>query len=158
MVLRGIIAFLEKTQNFFIAQRLVWAMIIIVRTPSYLACPQYKAIGIGMFLRLLHTDFLQAIGMSMTSGQSLFGFFGRIAGTAIAMVLSIVIWYIVDEKTPGIIVFLWLVIFCAMYFFLKFPRFLPISLISIVTLVLVTGYELQVRKLGLAACKSAISC
>lgn len=92
--------------------------------------------------------------MNMTSGQSIFGFFGRIAGTAVAMVLSIVIWYIVDQKTPGIIVFLWLVIFCGMYFFLKFPRFIPISLISIVTLVLIIGYELQVRKLGVALCKS----
>jgi hypothetical protein len=94
--------------------------------------------------------------MSMTSGQSLFGFFGRIAGTAIAMIMSIVIWYIVDQKTPGIIVFLWLVIFCSMYFFIKFPRFIQISLISIVTLVLIIGYELQVRKLGVAVCKFAI--
>lgn len=94
--------------------------------------------------------------MTMTSGQSLFGFFGRVAGTAVAMVLSIVIWYIVDQKTPGIIVFLWLVIFCSMYFFLKFPRFIPVSLISIVTLVLIIGYELQVRKIGIAVCESII--
>lgn len=93
--------------------------------------------------------------MSMTSGQSIFGFFGRVAGTAVAMVTSIIIWYIVNQHTAGIIVFLWLFIFLEMYFFLKFPRFLPIFLISIVTQVLIVGYELQVKKIGLAACKSA---
>ncbi|KUJ22025.1 uncharacterized protein LY89DRAFT_391405 [Mollisia scopiformis] len=121
----GIVAYLRDTQTFFIEQRLVWAMIII------------------------------AIGMTMTSGQSLFGFFGRIAGTAIAMVLSMLIWYIVDQKTPGIIVFLWLAIFFTMYFFLKFPRFIAVFLISIVTLVMITGYELQVRKIGLKLSESS---
>jgi hypothetical protein len=32
--------------------------------------------------------------MTMTSGQSMFGFFGRVAGTTLAMVFSIVIWYV----------------------------------------------------------------
>lgn len=95
--------------------------------------------------------------MSMTSGQSMFGFFGRVAGTAVAMVTSIVIWYIVNQHTAGVIVFLWLFIFLEMYFFLKFPRFLPVFLISMVTQVLIIGYELQVRKIGLAACKPSLS-
>ena len=30
----------------------------------------------------------------MTSGQSMFGFFGRVAGTTLAMVFSILIWYV----------------------------------------------------------------
>ncbi|TVY78574.1 Uncharacterized protein LSUE1_G003688 [Lachnellula suecica] len=117
----GIIAFLKDSQAFFIEQRLVWAMIII------------------------------AIGMTMTSGQSMFGFFGRVAGTAVAMVCSIVIWYIIDQKTAGVIVMLWFFIFLEMYFFLKFPRFIPVWLVSIVTQVLIIGYELQVRKLGIEA-------
>jgi hypothetical protein len=121
----GIVAFLGDTQKFFIEQRLVWAMIII------------------------------AIGMTMTSGQSIFGFFGRVAGTCLSMVFSMVIWYIVDQKTPGIIVFLWLFIFLEMYFFLKFPRFIAIWLICIVTQVLIIGYELQVRKIGLAAAEAS---
>jgi hypothetical protein len=66
----GIVAFLKDTQVFFIEQRLVWAMIII------------------------------AIGMTVTAGQSVFGLVGRVVGTALSMVLSIVIWYIVDAKTP----------------------------------------------------------
>ena len=92
--------------------------------------------------------------MSMTSGQSIFGFIGRVVGTAIAMVLSIVIWYIVEQKTPGIIVMLWFFIFLEMYFFIKFPRFLPIFLVAIVTQILIIGYELQVRKIGIAAGES----
>ncbi|KAK6584933.1 hypothetical protein PZA11_003157 [Diplocarpon coronariae] len=121
----GIVAFLEDTQIFFIEQRLVWAMIII------------------------------AIGMTMTSGQSVFGFFGRVAGTSLAMVFSIVMWYIPNQNTAGIIVFLWLFIFLEMYFFIKFPRFIPIWLVCIVTQVLIIGYELQVRKIGIAAASAS---
>ncbi|TAQ84624.1 hypothetical protein B7494_g7055 [Chlorociboria aeruginascens] len=120
----GIVAFLKDSQAFFIQQRLVWAMIII------------------------------AIGMNMTSGQSMFGFFGRIAGTALSMVNSIIIWYIVDQKTAGVIVMLWFFIFLEMYLFLKFPKFLPVWLITIVTQVLIIGYELQVHKIGIAAASS----
>jgi hypothetical protein len=108
----GIVAFLKDTEAFFIEQRLVWAMIII------------------------------AIGMTITSGQSMFGFFGRVAGTFLAAVFSIVIWYIVDQKTPGVIVFLWLFILLEMYFFLKFPRFLPVWLVTMVTQVLIIGISL----------------
>jgi hypothetical protein len=117
----GIVAFLKDTRTFFMEQRLVWAMIII------------------------------AIGMTMTSGQSIFGFFGRVAGTALAMVTSFVIWYIVNQETSGIIVMLWFFIFLEMYLFLKFPRFIAVWLVMIVTQVLIIGYELQVRKIGIAA-------
>lgn len=89
--------------------------------------------------------------MTMTSGQSIFGFLTRIIGTALGMVSSIVIWYIVDKKTPGVIVMLWFFIFIEMYLFLKFPRFIPAWLVFIVTQVLIIGYELQVRKIGVIA-------
>ncbi|KAL2020820.1 hypothetical protein VTK56DRAFT_7913 [Thermocarpiscus australiensis] len=114
----GIVAFLEHTQRFFMEQRLVWAMIII------------------------------AIGMTMTSGQSFFGFLCRVGGTVVAMCFSLIIWYIVGERTPGVIVFLWLSVFLDYYFFVKFPRFLPAVMIAIVTQVLIIGYELQVRAIG----------
>lgn len=120
----AIVCYLKVTQHFFQEQRLVWAMIII------------------------------AIGMSQTSGQSIFGFFCRVGGSALAMVFSFIIWYIVDEKTPGIIVFLWLFIFCEYYFFLKYPRFIAASMITIITQVLIIGYELQVRKIGQAKAES----
>jgi hypothetical protein len=74
----GILAYLRQTQEFFIHQRCIWAMIVIV------------------------------IGMSPTSGQTMFGFVARIIATAISLVLSLIVWYIVDGKTPGVIVFLYI--------------------------------------------------
>jgi len=65
----GIVAYLRDTQSFFVTQRLVWAMIMV------------------------------AIGMTTTAGSGVFSFVGRIAGTTIAMCTSIVMWYIVDQKT-----------------------------------------------------------
>ncbi|KAK2678669.1 hypothetical protein RAB80_007409 [Fusarium oxysporum f. sp. vasinfectum] len=81
----GILAFLEQTHQFFQDQRLDWAMITI------------------------------ALGMTITSGQSIFGFFCRIGGTCLAMIFSLIIWYAVDQKTPGVIVLLWLFIFIETY-------------------------------------------
>lgn len=117
----GVVAYLKDTQAFFREQRLVWAMIMV------------------------------AIGMTMTSGQSLFGFICRTVGTVVAMVLSLIIWYIVDGHTPGVIVFLWLSVFLCYYFFLKYPRFVPAVMITVVTQVMIVGYELQVEKIGRAA-------
>lgn len=74
----GILAFLRQTQDFFIHQRCIWAMIVIV------------------------------IGMNPTSGQTMFGFVARIAATVVSMVLSLIVWYIVDGKTAGVIVFLYI--------------------------------------------------
>ncbi|ENH68060.1 hypothetical protein FOC1_g10001760 [Fusarium oxysporum f. sp. cubense race 1] len=113
----GILAFLEQTHQFFQDQRLDWAMITI------------------------------ALGMTITSGQSIFGFFCRIGGTCLAMIFSLIIWYAVDQKTPGVIVLLWLFIFIEYYFF-KFPRFLTAVMITIITQIVIIGYELQVRQLG----------
>ncbi|SCO80714.1 uncharacterized protein FRV6_04927 [Fusarium oxysporum] len=108
----GILAFLEQTQQFFQDQRLDWAMITI------------------------------ALGMTITSGQSIFGFFCRIGGTCLAMIFSLIIWYAVDQKTPGVIVLLWFFIFIEYYFF-KFPRFLTAVMITIITQIVIIGYELQ---------------
>jgi len=74
----GVLAYLHQTQEFFIRQRGIWAMIVIV------------------------------IGMSPTSGQTMFGFVARIAATVVSLALSLIVWYIVDGKTSGIIVFLYL--------------------------------------------------
>ena len=65
------------------------------------------------------------------------------------MCTSLALWYIVDGKTGGIIPMLWFFIFIETYFFLKYPRFLVIALLSMVTQVLIIGYELEVRKLGI---------
>ena len=84
------------------------------------------------------------------SGQSIFGFLCRVGGTLVAVVCSFIAWYIVDGKTPGIIVFLWLFLFIEVYFLLKFPRFIQAGIITMITQILILGYELQVRKIGTA--------
>lgn len=121
----GIVAFLEDSREFFLQQRLVWSMIII------------------------------AISMNMTAGQSIVGFVARIAGTALSMVLSFAVWYIVNGETAGVIVMLWLFLFIEMYFFFKFPRYLAVWLVCMVTQVLIIGYELQVLKIGITASTSS---
>lgn len=120
----AIVAYLSNTRSFFLQNRLVWAMIIV------------------------------AISMNMTTGQSISGFLFRIVGTAISMVLCFVIWYIVDQKIPGVIVMLWLFIFIEMYFFMKFPKYISVWLVCMVTQVLIIGYSLQVAKIGIQAATS----
>jgi hypothetical protein len=120
----GIIAFLHDTQTFFTKQRLVWALIMV------------------------------NLSMSPTSGQSIFSFVLRIAGTTVAMVASLLCWYIPDQKTPGVIVFLFLFVSCAFYVPIKMFRFRVVGIISIVTTTMIIGYELQVRKLGEAVATS----
>lgn len=93
----GILAYLHQTQEFFIRQRCIWAMIVIV------------------------------IGMSPTSGQTMFGFVARIIATIFALVLSFIVWYIVDGKTPGVIVFLYIanvILVCTKQASKRCPQFL----------------------------------
>lgn len=73
----------------------------------------------------------------------------RIGGTVVAMIFSYIIWYIVAEKIAGVIVLLWFFTFIDFYFMLKFPRFVPAVIIVIITQILIVGYELQVRTIGL---------
>ena len=74
----ALLAYLPQTQGFFGAQRVIWALIVIV------------------------------IGMKPESGASIFGYFARIAGTVVAVVLSFVVWYIVDGHTAGVLTFLYI--------------------------------------------------
>ncbi|KAF2432446.1 hypothetical protein EJ08DRAFT_585764 [Tothia fuscella] len=120
----AILAFLHDTQQFFTVNRLMWAMIMI------------------------------AISMSPTAGQSLFSFVLRILGTIIAMIIAFLIYYIPDGKTPGIIVLLWFFASIGWYIPLKKPQFAIIGMISIVTMTLIIGYELEVRKIGVALATS----
>ncbi|CAI6341072.1 unnamed protein product [Periconia digitata] len=117
----AIVAYLESTQIWFIRQRVVWAMIMV------------------------------ALSMVPTSGQSVFSFMLRIAGTVAAMLVSFLIWYIPAQKTAGIIVFLWVFVSLGFYVPLKRIDLVVMGLISIVTATMIIGYELQVRQLGEAA-------
>lgn len=49
------------------------------------------------------------------------------------MCTSLVIWYIVDGHTAGVIVFLFIFVFVEFYFLMKYPRFVIVALLSIVT-------------------------
>ncbi|USP81966.1 hypothetical protein yc1106_09240 [Curvularia clavata] len=114
----AIIAFLHPTQRFFVEQRLVWALIMV------------------------------AISMTPTAGQAIFQFILRIIGTAIAMIIAWLIWYIPGQKTPGILVFLWVFVAIGFYIPLKRLDLVIVGIISVVTATMIVGYELQVRKIG----------
>lgn len=74
----GIIAFLRDSRDFYSRQRFLWALFAIF------------------------------LSMSRTAGSSTFLLLCRVLGTIASMIASYIIWYIVDQKTPGILVFTWL--------------------------------------------------
>lgn len=117
----AIVAYLRVSQTFFVEQRLVWALIMV------------------------------AISMTPTSGQAMYQFVLRITGTALAMVLAFLMWYIPDQHTAGVLVFIF--VFTALGFYIPLKRFdlVIAGVISVVTATLIVGYELQVRKLGVKA-------
>lgn len=114
-----IVAYLRNSQQFFIEQRLIWGSIMV------------------------------AISMSQTAGSGIYGQLLRFGGTAIAMVASYIDWYIVDQHTAGIIVFLGITMFLYHYLLIKFPLDPVIPMIGMVTVVLIVGYELQVKQVGI---------
>ncbi len=116
----GILAYLEQTREFFLVQRLQWSLFMI------------------------------AVSMSIDAGHNVFEFAMRIAGTVVAICFSMIIWYVCDQKTAAIIPVLFIYLFCRFYFVIKFPLYLRAAIISIMSSVLLTGYELQVRQLGIA--------
>ncbi|KKK21203.1 hypothetical protein AOCH_006628 [Aspergillus ochraceoroseus] len=114
----AVVFFIRDTQEFFIRQRFVWAMIMV------------------------------NLSMSPTSGQSIFGFVLRILGTVLGMTISLLCWYIPGQKTPGILVFFFILITFAFYIPVKHFRFRIAGVITIITTSLIVGYEFQARKLG----------
>lgn len=120
----GVIGYIRQTQGFFLTQRVFWAMIMV------------------------------AISMSPHAGQGIFGFLTRVAGSAVAMVAGIAIWYIGGQNTAGILVVFYLFLCGGILFLVKKPTLAIASMISMVTAVLIIGYELQERKIGLKAATS----
>ncbi|KAJ4245260.1 hypothetical protein NW762_014130 [Fusarium torreyae] len=121
----AIVAYLENTHAFFIRQRGVWAMIVIV------------------------------IGMGATSGQSASGFIARILATIFSLALSLAAWYIVVGNVAGVLVLLFIANIIEYYFYVKTPQYFKASVIALVTLNVIIGYELQVKKLGKEKAESA---
>ncbi|KAH8152686.1 uncharacterized protein LAJ45_03527 [Morchella importuna] len=117
--------FFESSYVFFNEKRLMWAMIMV------------------------------AIGMSPTSGASLVGFIGRIVGTVMAVIFAFVNWYIVDGNTAGVIVLLWFFVAIQFYFIIKIPQTIQSVFTAMITQIMIIGYELQVRVVGIPASEAS---
>jgi uncharacterized membrane protein YccC len=113
-----VVAFLSDTQIFFVEQRLFWGTIMV------------------------------AVSMARTSGEASFIYFLRLFGTFVGAIFCYIIYYVVDGHTPGILVFYFLFTMAFGYFPAKKPRLALAAVIATVTMTIVTGYELQVRKIG----------
>jgi hypothetical protein len=120
----AIVCYLRNSQNFYIEQRLIWGSIMV------------------------------AISMTQTAGSGIYGQFIRFAGTALAMVASYIDWYIVDQHTAGIIVFTGITMFLYHYLLVKHPDTPVVPIIGMVTVILIVGYALQVKQIGLAISES----
>lgn len=116
----AIIAYLHDTQVFYVRQRLFWSQIMVT------------------------------ISMSPSAGQSVFSFLLRILGTFAAMVTSYIAWYIVDGHTAGVLVFFFFFVGWGFFIVKNYPRIVPVGMIFSVTNTLIIGYELQVKKIGIA--------
>ncbi|KAJ5494426.1 hypothetical protein N7463_010513 [Penicillium fimorum] len=115
----AITCYLRNSQQFFIKQRIIWGSIMV------------------------------AISMTRTAGSGIYGQFLRFGGTAVAMVASYIIWYIVDQHTAGIIVFFAISMFFYHYPLVKHHDTIVVPMIGMVTVILIVGYELQVKKIGI---------
>ena len=77
--------------------------------------------------------------------------------SSLTFLWTLIIWYIAGARgIPGAVVpLLYVVLFIVYYFFLKYPRYLPVFMVSKVTLCMILGYELQVDKIGIAIASSS---
>ncbi|EXJ84277.1 hypothetical protein A1O3_04944 [Capronia epimyces CBS 606.96] len=114
----AIIGFIHQTSHFYLAQRGIWAVIMV------------------------------AISMGPTAGVGVSGFIGRVLGTAVATAVSIAIWYMSDQKPAAIIPLSYVYFVCCYYIVFKKPKHIITAVISAVTVILIVGYELQDRKIG----------
>lgn len=120
----AIVCYLRNSQQFYIEQRLIWGSIMV------------------------------AISMTQTAGSGIYGQSMRFGGTALAMIASYIDWYIVDQHVAGIIVFAGITMFLYHYLLIKNPDSPVVPMIGMVTVMLIVGYALQVRKVGLAISES----
>lgn len=116
----AIICYLRNSQQFFIEQRLIWGSIMV------------------------------AISMTQTAGSGIYAQFIRFSGTVVAMVVSYIVWYIVDQHPAGVVVFTGVAMFFYHYLLIKNPADPVFPMIGMVTVNLIVGYELQVQKIGVS--------
>jgi hypothetical protein len=114
----AILAYIRETSQFYLSQRGIWAVIMV------------------------------SISMGPHVGAGVQGFFTRAAGTVVATVMSIAIWYMADQKPAAILPLSYLYFVVCLYFLLKKPKHLITAALSIVTYVLIIGYEMEDQKIG----------
>ncbi|KAJ5653065.1 hypothetical protein N7490_000068 [Penicillium lividum] len=114
----SLVAFLRNSQHFYIQQRLIWGSIMI------------------------------AISMTSTVGSAVYGQSMRLLGTTIGMLLSYIDWYIVDQQPAGVLVFVGITMFLSHYPLIRFSTHPVPPMVEMVTVVLIVGYALQVKKAG----------
>ncbi|KAM3551408.1 hypothetical protein ARSEF4850_007887 [Beauveria asiatica] len=114
----AIIGFLRDSQDFYFAQRLLWALFAIL------------------------------LSMVRTSGSSTFLLMGRLLGTMASMVASYIIWYIVDQRTPGVLVLMWLWFMVISFLIVRFPALLSIWFVALIAAIVMIGIELQTQQIG----------
>jgi hypothetical protein len=117
----GIVAFLPSSEAFYAQQRFLWALYAIL------------------------------LSLNETSGSSTQSLIFRFIGTLASMVASYIAWYVPDQKTPGILIFIWIWLAVLEYLYAKFPRIQPSWFVALIAAIVMVGNELQVRKLGVAA-------
>ena len=120
----AILNYLEATQAFFVRQRGIWAVI------------------------------MTAISMGSHAGEGIFGYILRIVGTTIAMCTSLIFYYMGDKKPAAVLPLMYIFSIPFFYIVVKFPQYAVAGIISMVTPILIIGYELQVQKLGLQVATS----
>ncbi|KAJ5994433.1 hypothetical protein N7451_010157 [Penicillium sp. IBT 35674x] len=120
----SIVAFLRNSQQFYIEQRLIWGSIMI------------------------------AISMTLTLGSAIYGQSMRLLGTFTAMVLAYIDWFIVDKQPAGVIVFVGLTMFLSHYALIRFSNHPVPPIVQMVTVMLIVGYALQVKKVGVTFSES----
>ena len=86
--------------------------------------------------------------MNLSSGESTFRLAARAFGSAAAMVISYLAWYIVDGKPAGVLVMTWLAFFNLSYGFIKHPKYFVVWICVLVTIIAIIGSALQSKKLG----------
>lgn len=120
----SLVAFLRNSQHFYIQQRLIWGSIMI------------------------------AISMASTVGSAMYGQSMRLLATFIGMVLSYIDWYIVDQQPAGVLVFVGITMFLSHYPLIRFPAHAVPPIVEMVTVMLIVGYALQVKKVGVIVSES----
>jgi hypothetical protein len=80
-----------------------------------------------------------AIGMSPTSGNAVFNLLGNLTFTLFGMIGAFINWYIVDQKTVGVVIVFFFFMMFYFYFCARYPRFLVAIVAGALTHVLVVG-------------------